>query len=462
MKVLLISSNVTLSPYPVYPLGSSMVAAALRDAGHEVLQADLLERGSDLAALAAEVRAFQPGLVGISIRNIDNVNLLREEHYIRSVRDLVARIRQATDARILLGGAGFSLMPELILKEVGADFGVVGEGEVLAVAFAGDAARGVFPTEPILRASSRIDGKRIGSALYDERILAFYQQSGHIASVQTKRGCPYHCLYCTYPLLEGSALRRRDPQAVVDDILLLRDRHGARYLFFVDSVFNDDEGAYLEVIAEMERREVAIPWTAYFKPGGLDDAVVARMQRTGLAGAELGADAACDATLRGLGKSFTFAEVRETNALLVRHGVAASDFFMFGGPGETPDTVREGIANLVSLQDCVAMIFMGIRILPGTPLARLAIQEGLIQAEQPLLEPAYYLSPAVERGWLERTLTQAFAGVRHCVFPPDVMDSHVAAMHKTGAVGPLWELLLARRKRDRPRRISVSPPRPGA
>lgn len=457
MKIALLSSNLTLSPYPVYPLGMSTVAAALQDAGHEVRQLDLLQLGPGLDAAAREIQAFSPDLVGISVRNIDNVNLLNEQHYIRGLRELVAKVREVTRARVLLGGAGFSLMPEVILKEVGADFGIVGEGENLAVEFAKNAQSGVFPASPIIRADGRIAGGRIGPALYDEGLLAFYRDRGRIGSVQTKRGCASHCVYCTYPLLEGGHLRSREPREVVDDIVRLRDRHRMKYLFFVDSVFNDDEGAYLGIVAEMERRGVDIPWSGFFKPGPLDDATVLRMKRTGFAAAEIGTDAASDATLRALGKSFTFREARAFNDLLARHGIATSHYFMFGGPGETPETVKEGIANILGMKDCVAVMFMGIRILPGTPLARLAVQQKLIAPDQPLLDAVYYLAPGLDRGWLERTLTAAFAGARHCVFPPDALDSHVTALHKMGYTGPLWELLRPRKKRDRPLRNAKPP-----
>ncbi len=447
MKILLISANVTLSPYPIYPLGMSKIAAALTKAGHEVRQADFLLRDTSVEAMADEVRQFQPGLVGISVRNIDNVNLVHEQYYIQNVKNIVTAVRSATNAKVLLGGAGFSLIPELILKETGADYGIVGEGEVLAVEFAENAAKGIFPDTPVIGPAAKLAGERIGSALYDERLLAFYLHSGNIASVQTKRGCTHKCVYCSYPVLEGSSLRRREPRGVVDDMELLRDKHGCKYIFFVDSVFNDDDGAYLDVVAEMERRNVTIPWTGFFKPGGgLNDGTVERMKKTGFAAAEVGADAACDRTLRKMGKSFTFRDIVECNDLFARHGIAVSHFFMFGGPGETEDTVHEGIKNILSLQKCVVFIFMGIRILPNTPLARLAVKEKLIEPGDGLLHPVYYVSPDVDRTWLEGTLTKAFEGVRHCVFPPDSYDSSLQVLHKLGYTGPMWDLLLPGRK----------------
>jgi lipid biosynthesis B12-binding/radical SAM protein len=452
MKVLLISANVTLSPYPLYPLGVSIIAAALTKAGHEVRQADFLQQNTSLEAIGQEVREFGPDLVGISVRNIDNVNFMNEQYYIQNVKNLVSTVRGITDAKVLLGGAGFSLIPDLILKETGADYGIIGEGEVLAVEFANNAAKGVYPEKPLIGSTTRLTGDQINSALYDERLLEFYLHSGNIASIQTKRGCTHTCIYCTYPVLEGSRIRKREARAVVDDIVLLRDTHKTKYVFFVDSVFNDDEGAYLEIIDEMLRRNVTIPWTGFFKPDGLTDEIVERMKQTGFTAAEVGADAACDTTLRRMGKSFTFGDIIACNDLFVKHGIATSHFFMFGGPGETPDTAEEGIRNILSLQKCVVFIFMGIRILPDTALARLAIKEGLISADDGLLKPVYYHSPTVDRKWLEDRLTAAFANVRHCVFPPDAMDNSLQILHKLGYTGPMWDLLLpGKRTRERPK-----------
>jgi lipid biosynthesis B12-binding/radical SAM protein len=449
VKVMMISANVTLSPYPIYPLGMSMVAAALTKAGHTVHQVDFLHQDTSLEAIGREVEAFRPDLVGISVRNIDNVNLMNSRYYIDNVKNMVDAIKSVTDARIVLGGAGFSLIPDQILEETGADFGVIGEGETLMVELAGNAAQGVYPQERLLGPAVHMSGEMIGPALYDEQLTEFYLQSGNIASIQTKRGCGHHCIYCSYPLLEGSHLRKRDPAEVVDDIELLRDKHKTRFIFFVDSVFNDDQGAYLEVVDEMLARDVSIPWTGFIKPGGLTDEIVERMKKTGFAAAEVGSDAACDAMLHRMGKSFSFGDIVECNDLMARHGIATSHFFMFGGPGETEETVREGIANILSLTKCVVFIFMGIRLLPNTPLAKIAIREGVIKSERDMLQPVYYISPGLDKTWLKQTLTTAFAGVRHCLFPPDSMDSSLQVLHKLGYTGPMWDLLL---QGDRPRK----------
>jgi radical SAM superfamily enzyme YgiQ (UPF0313 family) len=234
---------------------------------------------------------------------------------------------------------------------------------------------------------------------------------------------------------------------VVDDIVALTREQGAGYIFFTDSVFNDREGRYLDVLSEMKRRGICVPWTAFFKPGELDDDAVALMRETGLKAAELGSDAPSDTTLAALGKDFRFRDVVACNELFHRHGVVTAHYFMFGCPGETEATVREGISNIIALRNTAAFVFMGIRILPGTPLASRAEREGLIAPDQDLLDPVYYISPRVDRDWLEQALTEAFEGVRHCVFPPDAMDDSLSFLHKLGYSGSLWEMLCRERRR---------------
>lgn len=442
MKILLISANVTVSPYPIYPLGVSMIAAALARAGHEVRQFDFLEQNSSFEALTEEIKSFGPQLIGISVRNIDNTNLMNEQYYIGIVKDIVTSAKEVSGAKVILGGAGFSLIPDLILLETGADYGIIGEGESLVVGFAENAARGTYPEESLIGPEIRLTGAGIVSASYDEKLMEYYLHSGNIASIQTKRGCTQKCVYCSYPVLEGPSIRTREAAAVVDDIEMLRDRHKAKYIFFIDSVFNDAEGAYLEVIEEMRRRNVNIPWTGFFKPEGLNDEIVGLMKKTGLIAVEIGSDAACDITLRKLGKQFSFQDVIECNELFSRFDIATSHYFMFGGPGETQETVLEGIENVKGLKKCVSFIFMGIRILPNTTLARIALKEKVLDPDNGMLHPVYYFSPMVERKWLEDTLTEAFSKSRHCIFPPDKVDNSLRMLHKLGYAGTLWDLLI--------------------
>jgi lipid biosynthesis B12-binding/radical SAM protein len=449
LKVLLVSSNTALHPYPAYPLGMAMVAAALERAGHEVRQFDMLQQGESLERFRETVRDWDPGLIGVSIRNVDNTNLLKEQRFIGTAQELVSAAREVSKAPIVLGGSGFSLLPEEILAATGADYGIVGEGEQAIVNLAARLAQRDAPAKRCIRTNIRLRDRQIAPARYDPEILRYYMENGSITPVQTKRGCSCRCAYCSYPALEGTAVRPRDPGEVCDEIARLKDELSVPFIFFSDSVFNDEQGHYITLVREMCRRKLHIRWTAFFRPARFEEEIIELMKTSGLTAVELGTDAATDTTLEALHKPFRFADVVACNDQLLEHGVSRAHYVMFGGPGETQETVREGIANVLSLRHTVVFVFMGIRILPGTHLLRIAEAEGLIERGQPLLEPAYYLSPSVDRDWLERTLTEAFAGNRQVVFPPDRFDVGLRLLHKFGHSGMLWDLLLRPARKSR-------------
>ncbi|MCF8044630.1 MAG: lipid biosynthesis B12-binding/radical SAM protein [Desulfarculaceae bacterium] len=447
MKILLIDSNVATSPYPVYPLGMSMVAGALADAGHEVAQFDFLQNDKSFERLRTEIKRENPAIVGISMRNIDNVNLMNEQRYISVVKDIVNEIRSLTDARVVLGGTAFSLLPEDILHHLGADFGIVGEGEKLMTDLADRIENGREPADPVLRAGSCLSGKQMHRALYDGRIMEWYLSSGSLANVQTKRGCPHKCVYCSYPALEGKEIRPRDVKDTVDDIECLVRKHAARMIFFTDSIFNDEEGHYITLLQEMERRNLSVPWTAYIKPGPIEKSVFDLMLKTGVRGVELGSDGATDRTLKALGKSFRFRDIIDCNRAFADNGIATANFFMFGGPGETRETVTQGIDNIIGLKNTVSFMFIGIRILPGTALKNLAVKQSLLDPARSLLDPVYYIDPGLDKDWLEATMEQGFKPYRHCVFPPDTYDKSVKFLHKLGHNGLMWDMLIPGRGR---------------
>ncbi|MEK6196062.1 MAG: cobalamin-dependent protein, partial [Deltaproteobacteria bacterium] len=130
MKVLLVATNTLMEPYPVYPLGLDYVAAAITKQ-HQVRITDL--NGADgYEGLKIAIREFRPDIIGLSLRNIDNTDTTDPRGFVGQYRDIVDAIRSQSDARLILGGSGFTIFPAETLQALGADFGIVGEGERLA------------------------------------------------------------------------------------------------------------------------------------------------------------------------------------------------------------------------------------------------------------------------------------------------------------------------------------------
>ena len=397
-RVFLISSNTTVDPYPIYPLGMAVVAGALVGAGHEIRQYDCLAHGDDSLRLQGELRVFAPDLIAISLRNIDNVDSFSGEDgwYLQRVKRLVETIREVADAPVAVGGPALTIMPEAIADYLQVDYAIIGEGErslpeLVRKLAAGESVQQIIPR------CSPLDGDQFSAPLFDQTLVVYYLQQSGMVNLQTKRGCPFHCSYCSYPHLEGHRFRVRDPRLVVDELVSLKQEHGVERVFFTDSIFNDPQGDYLKLVDEMLRRDLGMQWSAFFRPQGFGVKELALMKSSGLYALELGTDAACDRTLAGISKKLTFEDILAVNQACLEQYLPAAHFIMFGGPEEDETTLDEGLANIDLLGLSAVFAFSGIRIHPESPLHQRAIDDGVISANTDLLKPVYYFSPLLDR-----------------------------------------------------------------
>jgi radical SAM superfamily enzyme YgiQ (UPF0313 family) len=449
-RALLISANVLNIPFPVYPIGLGYVARAAVDAGHEAVQVDIrLDPPDRFLARIAESGA---DLIGLSVRNVDNCdssNFCSSRDY---YRDLVAKIRTVTDNPIVLGGSGFSLYAEPMMRLTDADYGIVGEGERPFVALLDAWDSGDMPARGLVAPSSSSGpAGDFGSPLRERRLVEHYLQFGGMINIQTKRGCPYACAYCAYPLLEGEAFRYRDAEDVLEECQALSEREGAEYIYFTDSVFNDSRDHYLRIAEGFIRRGIKTKWTGFFRPrAGWRKEDARLLHRSGMDCVEWGSDCSTDATLAGMAKGFDWAAVEKSNAVFADAGIANGHYFVFGGPGETRDTIAEGLKNIARLNESVVFAFIGVRIIPRTRIHRLAVEGGLVGPEWNGLQEAFYLSPGVTWSEIDAALRASFAGDVCRMYPQTGNEKIVSALHQRGLKGPLWDFMLKSRRRVRP------------
>jgi len=442
-RVFFISCNTATDPYAVYPLGMAVVSGALTAAGHQVEQYDCLVHGRDRATIRQAIDRFAPDIIAVSLRNIDNVDSFSGEEgwYLKHARDLVADLRTMSAVPILLGGPALTIMPEAIARYLGVDHAVIGEGEQSLPELLADLAAG--NRRPlIIERRPPLPGHQFATPVYVDEMVQYYQRESDVINLQTKRGCPHKCSYCSYPHLEGQQFRVRDPKQVVTELKQLKQDHGADSVFFTDSVFNDPRGHYLELVEELLRSDLQMRWSAFFRPQHLDRDKLALMKRAGLYALELGTDAASDKTLRGINKRLTFADIFAVNEACLAERLPAAHYVIFGGPGEDSDSLEEGLRNMEQLGASVVFAFSGIRIFPDSPLHHQAIAEGIISVDTSLLKPVYYFSKEIDRRYMEERIRQSWAGRKNRVFPPAEGLKRIAVMRQFGYRGLIWDHLV--------------------
>ena len=415
MNVLLVATNREHSPYPVAPLGTLCVAAAARAAGHAVDFLDLGLASSPQKVLRQALGKGGYQAVAFGIRNLDNCWAFAPKLYFDEVRKLAETVRDCFQGPLILGGSGFSVSPRGWMSRLKATCGVVGEGErafpeVLACLEAGrplEGIDGVITTSksdvPLAVLSARAVERlsELPLPAHDLCNYAAYVKGGGFVSVQTKRGCPFQCIYCIYPQLEGRRYRLRSPEAVVREIEEVAVRSKVRHFFFVDSVFNDPREHALAICREFGRRRLPVRWSAFCNPAGFDAELARAMKAGGCDGVEFGQDVASAKMLAALHKPFGQEETRTALQAARDAGLPFVIYLLFGGPGETWADVEEtqNFLNGCAPAHAVFATF-GIRVYEGTPLAEIAVREGQIKPGQDLFEPAYYLSP----GLADRTM----------------------------------------------------------
>ena len=181
--------------------------------------------------------------------------------------------------------------------------------------------------------------------------LARYQRHGATIPIQTKRGCVYKCVYCTYRNVEGWGYRTRDPELVADEIEELRVKAGVRHFDFVDSTFNSPPGHAIETCEAITRRKLDIQLdTTNFTPATASSELLGAMKAAGFRSLGITAESASDPVLEKLEKGFNAAKVREVAERVEKHGIRTLWIFLVGGPGENAahsrgDAVVRGVAT---------------------------------------------------------------------------------------------------------------------
>lgn len=431
-NILLINTN-RMRP-AIAPLALDYIGAALRSAGYETNLLDLCWASDSAEALSRTFARERPDAVAVTFRNTDDCYFASCRSFVSVLRADIQRIRELYDGPVVIGGCGFSTMPRRLLEQVGARFGVRGDGEIALLQFL----RALAGTEELTNVPGLVyrDGgswRDNGLALTDLESCDLsprdvvdnrrYFHAGGQASIETKRGCPKKCVYCAEPVSKGRRSRVRAPRDVVQEVRNLLSR-GIDCFHTCDSEFNipiAHAKAVCEALIAAGLRE-RIAWYAYAAPVPFTPELGALMRRAGCVGIDFGVDSGSDHMLRSLGRDFESSCLAETAHICRKNGIAFMYDLLLGGPGETPESVAATIELMKRIApDCVG-VSLGVRIYGGTRLAEhvsLQRDEGLIGDPHSFL-PYFYMSP--ELGGDPESLTRDLIGNDPRFFLPGGSD----------------------------------------
>lgn len=466
MKVLLISTNRLTTPYPVYPIGLDYVIGTITPS-HKADVIDLCCDGYDPAKIEVRIKESAPDIVGLSLRNVDTSDSINAQNFVDQYKDIIAIVRRVTHVPVVLGGSAFSIFPERFMQALGAEYGIVGDGEcflqlidameqgddvsvlpgVIVNPFRKDAA--------LVELSNGLKGikKKVNSACWEGTItrafdknrpnVEFYLKNGGILNLQTKRGCPFKCIYCTYPLIDGHGLRCFDPASVGRMARELQDA-GAKFIYITDSSFNADVDHSIAVAEAFVRNGVSIPWGGFFTPKRMPPDYFRKMADCGLTHVEFGTDSLCDPVLSSYRKPFKLEHVLENHHMACDAGLFVGHYLIVGGPGENEQTLKKTLDNADKLEHTVIFFFFRMRIYPGTLLHEIALREGKTEYDDVFTQQVFYQTDPMWNDTLIHTVNERSRGRLNWVVGSGgvKMEKVIARMYSHGHTGPLWEKLI--------------------
>lgn len=402
MKVLLIQSPTGRRETPIYPLGLAFLSSHIRAAGHECLGIDLSLSMNCREDLGHSLEEHHPDVAAVSLRNIDDSSWPVTWSYLDAFKDIIEELAGFSGS-VIVGGPGFSIYSERILSLwPRIDFGIAGEGELAFPELLSSIQNGDAPACRLIT-PAKPETDSILNPDYTLFPVADYPGKGAIG-VQSRRGCPFGCRYCTYGHIGGRVWRNRPVHAVAADVAEL-NRLGVRTFMFVDSVFDHPIGYARELTKAVGESRAGLEWGAWLSDAVPQDFLV-HLRENGCRWVDFSPDAITPKGLRLLGKPGDGRSLYSVVRNARRAGLSVGVNFFNGNPGEGFPALLQKLLFMIR-----ARVFLGyrstfvnigtIRIYPGSPMAR------DLPPETDLLEPVFHAP-----GGLSALLFRLFAWIR--------------------------------------------------
>ena len=367
------------------PLGLLHIAGFLKQSNHQPFILDLMAKGWNLDRGVRHILAQEPDAVGLSAMTINCLNANKVARELKS---------RGLTVPVILGGAHVTAVPKETLETLESiDYAVLGEGEVTflellqrldagqpvedvqGVAWRDETGKVVInpPRPPIqdldmlpFPAWELLPGfpESYPSSLLESKRLP-------AAGIMTSRGCPYHCTFCDHRVF-GSKLRHFSAEYTLSLIRHLVQNYGIKDLMILDDNFLINKKKLFEVCDGLIGEKLDLTWYCIAHVQSISPDRMAKIKRAGCWFIEVGIESGNDEILKQIKKNTNKAEIRKAVRMIKEAGIKVKGNFIFGFPGETPETLEETIdfaleLNLDYFQQSYLTIWPGCEMADRVP-----------------------------------------------------------------------------------------------
>lgn len=359
MKVLLIhnyfmaedaTEQKVMRPYP--PLGILYLSAYLEEKGveHKVFDGTF----STQEKLNETILLENPDFVGFYVNFLTRRNVLKTIEFIK---------KTLPETVVILGGPDGRFYAKDYLS-FGADFIVLGEGEISFFELISQLDRGKDPSEidgivfktgdKLIENPAREMIKDLDTLPFPNRkniqlesyLTTWKDKHGYSSvTVNTQRGCPYTCKWCSHAVY-GDTYRRRSPQNVVKELKEIKEKYNPDRFWFVDDVFTMSKKWLTGFYEELINENLTISYECISRADKMDEEVVKLLKDSGCDLVWIGAESGSQKVIDLMDRRVDIQKVREMIILSKKEGIQTGTFIMLGYPGETEDNILESIEHL--------------------------------------------------------------------------------------------------------------------
>ncbi len=386
-RILLIKPRFFVTHYhqtATQPMGLMYIAAMLKKAGHEPKIHDCILDYKSLQVLRNSIKNWQPDFIGISI-------IITELEQTKKIMELIRDI--LPDIPVIFGGPWPSSNPEESIKKFGADFVVIGEGELVFPELIEAVNKGL-PTESIPGTASLIQGKvkinpkeqlsedqlnslpfpaweLLDHSLYKGAVSFASVGYRRYMSIITSRGCPYKCIYCHQTM--GKVFRKRSAQSVLDEIEELYFRHGFKDFEIVDDCFNLDRDRMNTILTGIRDKikDARLHFPNALRSDLLEPEDLPLFRQAGTISAAFAIETSSTRLQKLIHKNLNVEKASRAIDAAVMSGIYSIGYFMMGFPTESYEEAS-ATAEFAARSSLHRALFFNPSPYAGTELANMA------------------------------------------------------------------------------------------
>ncbi len=384
--------------------GMAYISACLKESGHTVS----CIHGASVTDYEKLLRDFSRKSGAIDIVGTGGMSV-----HLRSIKKLIAAARSVfPDAVVLLGGNIVTCMPKLMMRELDADFGIMGEGELSTVHLLQTLSEGgdprtipgvVFkdPRSGEIHISDKMDIPQDLDAIPFPDMEAFGYcptsnsrptESGMGSSLRDDergygilctRSCPYNCSFCYHP--PGHKFRQRSLENILAEIDMAIDRYDINHVNLGGEVIftkSNPEFGYALCNALKKRK---LTWNNQLMINAVTDDLLRAMKDSGCVMISYGIESVSDKILKSMRKGTTRAQIEDVLEMTYSHSIDIQGNILFGDREETWETFNDSVSWWLKNPKYMLELIQ-IYVCPNSDLYLDAVKRGIIKNELEFLD----------------------------------------------------------------------------